>query len=276
MLDPRAVAPGLERRDDGLWWPRVLSPVDYPDEGNAFCFEVEDRSFWFRHRNGCILDAVRRLPPAGPLFDIGGGNGFVSRALIAAGVSAVVVEPGPVGAANAARRGIPTVICATLEDAAFEPGSLPSAGLFDVLEHMPDDRQVLRTLHTCLAPGGRLYLSVPAYEWLWSADDDLGGHHRRYTLRQLRRVLTSAGFAVEYLSCFFAPLPLPVLLLRSLPWRLGSRPEVDPDALRQQLAPSPSVAERVLVRVLDSERRWLADGRRLPVGGSCLAVARRA
>ena len=67
----------------------------YPDQGNAFCFQVEDHSFWFQHRNACILAVMSRLPPGGVLFAIGGGNGFVARALVAAGLPAVVVEPGP-------------------------------------------------------------------------------------------------------------------------------------------------------------------------------------
>jgi hypothetical protein len=31
--------------------------------GSGFCFDVEDRSFWFAHRNKAIIAAVRRFPP---------------------------------------------------------------------------------------------------------------------------------------------------------------------------------------------------------------------
>ena len=85
VIDPSALAANLERGTDGLWWPRTRSRVDYPDEGNAFCFQVEDHSFWFQHRNACILAVMSRYPPGGTLFDIGGGNGFVARALVMPG-----------------------------------------------------------------------------------------------------------------------------------------------------------------------------------------------
>ena len=199
--------------------------VDYPDEGNAFCFQVEDHSFWFQHRNACILAVMSRLPPGGVLFDIGGGNGFVARALVAAGLPAVVVEPGPEGARNARSRGLDPVICSTLDDAGFAEGALPAAGLFDVLEHIDDDRAVLQQLATLIAPGGRLYVTVPAYQWLWSTEDAISGHHRRYTTRGLARVIRAAGFTVEFSSYLFWPLPLPILLLRAI--SVAPRPASD-------------------------------------------------
>ena len=275
VIDLAAIASNLQPGPDGLWHPRSRSAFDYPDEGNAFCFQVEDHSFWFRHRNACILDAVRRLPPAGAIFDIGGGNGFVARALVQAGFDAVVVEPGPTGARNAQARGLAPVVCAALDDAGFAPGTLPAAGLFDVLEHMADDRSVLEQLARLLPRDGRLYLTVPAYQWLWSTDDDLSGHHRRYSRRSLRRVVMAAGFEVEYSTQMFWPLPLPILLLRALPSRLGSKPKADVDAIREELQPRQSVGMEVLDALLGLESRWLRAGHLIPFGGSCLMVARR-
>jgi SAM-dependent methyltransferase len=275
LIDPRTIAGNLDLDASGLWWPRTRSRVDYPDEGNAFCFQVEDQSFWFHHRNRCILAAVGRHPPAGPVFDIGGGNGFVARALAQAGYPAVVVEPGPVGARNAQTRGLSPVICSTLDDAGFHPGSLPAAGLFDVLEHLEDDHTVLRRLAALVQPGGRLYLTVPAYSWLWSGEDELGGHHRRYRRGTLARVVRSAGFEVEFASYFFWPLPLPILLVRALPWRLGHRPPVDVEAMTRELKPPTGPAVDMLVALLKMELTWLARGCRLPFGGSLLLVARR-
>jgi len=275
VIDPRSVAGNLDLAPDGLWWPRTRSRVDYPDEGNAFCFQVEDQSFWFQHRNRCILAVVARLPPGGALFDIGGGNGFVARALVEAGHPAVVVEPGPVGARNAQARGLAPVICSTLDDAGFHAGALPAAGLFDVLEHIEDHRGVLARLATLVRPGGRLYLTVPAYQWLWSGEDVLGGHHRRYSRGALARVVREAGFDVEFASYFFWPLPLPILLARAIPWRLGYRPPLDVEAIKRELRPPRGPAVDILMALLGPERGWLARGGRLPFGGSCLLVARR-
>src|SRR5205814_2961911 len=125
VIDPSSIATNLERGADGIWIARSARKVSYPEEGNEDCFQIEDDSFWFRHRNLAILEVMRQFPPSGAVFDIGGGNGFVARAIEAAGYSTVLVEPGT-GAFNARARGLSTVIQATLEDAKFRNGSLPA------------------------------------------------------------------------------------------------------------------------------------------------------
>src|ERR1035438_2021864 len=155
------ISANLELGPDGVWTTRSVSPVSYPESGNDLCFAVEDTSFWFRHRNACIVEAARLLPPPGTLFDIGGGNGFVARALQDEGWEVVLVEPGPRGTDNAMRRGIRHVVRAAFDDARFLPGTIPAMGLFDVIEHIEEEQRFLASLERCLIPGGRIYLTVP-------------------------------------------------------------------------------------------------------------------
>lgn len=65
---------GLQLGEDGIFYASAGEAISYPDEGNEACFEVEDQSFWFRHRNDCIRELVRNFPPRGrgPIFDVGG------------------------------------------------------------------------------------------------------------------------------------------------------------------------------------------------------------
>src|SRR5712692_4618252 len=134
------IARNIELGQDGLWASRTVSDVSYPDGGNEFCFAVEESSFWFRHRNNCILEVVKSFPPPGAFFDVGGGNGYVARAIQNAGLETVLIEPGLSGAQNAHRRGVLNVVRATLEDAGFLPEVFPAVGLFDVVEHIQEDR----------------------------------------------------------------------------------------------------------------------------------------
>ncbi len=235
---------------------------------------LEDRSFWFRHRNRCIIETVRRFAGAAVLLDIGGGNGYVAKGLVAAGVRCMLLEPGIDGALAAHARGIDPVICARLEDAGFPAESIAAAGMFDVLEHIEDDAAALREVRRLLQPGGHLFLTVPAYPALFSEDVRLAGHFRRYTLRSLNRVLARSGFEVRFASYMFAPLPPLVFLLRTIPTRLGLRRGADPERDAADHAPG-GLAARVMDELLDLEWQWLAAGRRVPLGGSCLCVARR-
>jgi hypothetical protein len=221
MIDLSTIGSNLQQTAQGLWCCKSLSPVSYPEWGNEACFLVEDSSFWFRHRNVCILEAVTQFPSSGPLFDIGGGNGFVAKSLQDAGFEVVLVEPGAVGAANARRRGVQNVVQATLEDAGFFPNSLPAVGLFDVVEHMKDDRAFMEMIRFYLSARGRVYLTVPAYQTLWSQEDIVAGHHRRYNSGAIRQLLAKAGFDVEFLTGFFQFLPPAIFALRVMPYRLG-------------------------------------------------------
>ena len=207
--------------EDGIYYAIGSEAVSYPEEGNEACFEIEDQSFWFRHRNNCIRELVRNFPPRGkgPIFDVGGGNGFVAKGLMDAGWDVVLVEPGPSGARNAKKRGLDHVICGTTHSAGFKNGSLPAIGVFDVVEHIDDDLGFLRHLRDLLEPGGMLYLTVPAFNFLWSHEDVDAGHFRRYTLGAMEKKLAEAGLKPVFGTCIFGFLTLPVFLLRTLPYR---------------------------------------------------------
>ncbi len=262
-------------RDAGLWRADTIREVAYPTDDHATCFGVEDASFWFRHRNRCITAAVCRFDPQGFILDVGGGNGYVSRGLIDAGCDAVLLEPGPTGARNAREgRGLPNVICATLEDAAIRPGSVPAVGLFDVLEHIEDDRSFVERLHETLRPGGLLYLTVPSFAWLWSISDVDAMHYRRYTRATLAQVL-AGRFEMLYATYLFERLTPLFFLTRALPYRIGlARPrsahayEADHTAGSHRLA---SIVERALAY----EVRVIAARKSLMTGSSLLVVARK-
>lgn len=275
MTDVQLLSPELRLREDGIWYGPESQGVSYPLQGNVACFAVEDDSFWFKHRNDCILSIVERFPPDahGAIVDIGGGNGFVSKLLEQAGFEVVLIEPGSAGVANAKNRGLRNVICATTDTAKISPGVLPAVGLFDVIEHIEDDVTFLRSIHTMMKPAGRLYATVPAYSCLWSAEDVIAGHSRRYCATTLRERLEVAGFEVEFCSYIFRPLLLPIFLLRALPYRLGLTGSGSANESRSHAAGG-GVINRVLCALLRPELGHLRNGRSMRFGGSCLVVAK--
>jgi SAM-dependent methyltransferase len=266
----------LVRGDAGIWTVGdATAKVSFPEHHYDACFAVEDRSFWLQHRNACLVAALRHHPFDGVFLDVGGGNGAVSKALVEHGFETVLLEPGPDGARNARTRGITNVVCATLEQAAFEDGAFGAAGLFDVIEHVEDDEAILRQAHRAIRPGGIVCVTVPAYSWLWSAEDELAGHYRRYTTTSLVRLLERVGFHPVYSTYFFAALTAPMFLLRTLPHRLWKRaPEAVERGAAEQHTPS-GTSRRAIDRVLAGERRRLEQGKSMAFGTSCLAIARR-
>ena len=280
MIDLATISSNLQQTVEGLWCCKSLSPISYPEWGNEACFLVEDSSFWFRHRNICILEAMTQFPSSGPLFDVGGGNGFVAKALQDAGFEVVLLEPGAVGTANAKRRGIQNVVRATLEDAGFRPDSLPAIGLFDVVEHMKDDRSFMEMIRFHLSARGRVYLTVPAYQALWSLEDIAAGHHRRYSSRSIRQLLAKAGFVVEFLTGFFQYLPPAIFALRVIPFRLGLAVSPDANELSKSMKWQHTINGGWISRAVNWAQRREAAGIRgrhqARFGASWLVVASKA
>lgn len=264
----------LVRNADGIYVASESRNVSYPTEGHTDCFQVEDRSFWFKHRNECIAAMISRYPFDGTLFDIGGGNGYVSQMLAQRGFDVALVEPGYVGALNAHKqRGLPQVISSTVEDANFGQQSIDAMGMFDVVEHIDGDRAFLEKIAPLLKTGGRLYLTVPCHGWLWSQADIDAGHFRRHTERSLR-VLLEDLFEIDYLSYFFGPLVLPQVLFRAVPFRLGlGRKAVLSTEAEHGAKSGPFVG--LLNKLLAREARKIRAGEQLRFGASCLLAAHR-
>lgn len=277
-VDIQALSSALYLGDDGIWYSAENQAISYPADGNERCFAVEDTSFWFNHRNRCIQSIVHAFPPPnnGAIFDIGGGNGFVARGLAAAGFEVVLLEPGQAGATIAKNRGIDNVICATTETAHIKPHALAAVGLFDVIEHIEHDQAFLQSIHGLMQPGAMLYATVPAFPVLWSDEDVLAGHFKRYTVGTISDTLTAAGFEMVFASYIFRLLPLPVFLLRTLPFKLGLLKKkrtvaIDP---RDHVVKN-GVFSRLLNYILAAELGHLQAKHPMHFGGSCLVVATR-
>lgn len=272
-MDIKAASSSLFAGDDGIFRSGREAIVSYAEDGHDVCFGVEDGSFWFRHRNDCIAALVRSHPPGGPILDLGGGNGFVAQRLLTEGHDVVLLEPGGAGAGNARlRRGLPQVVCATLEDAGFREGSFGAIGMFDVIEHIAEDRAFLEMVRSLLVPGGRLYLTVPCHQWLWSRVDIDAGHFRRHTLASLSALL-AGNFRIDYASYFFAPLVVPQFLLRALPHRLGLDRRHALLSTEAEHGRGAGLAVRILQRLLAREARRIEKHGRIPFGASALVAA---
>jgi 2-polyprenyl-3-methyl-5-hydroxy-6-metoxy-1,4-benzoquinol methylase len=270
-IDLTQFAKSIVQGENGIYLAQSRAKeVFYREDFNNACFAVEDSSFWFTARNLCLLSLFERFKPEAPFFDIGGGNGFVALAAQQSGLPCVLVEPGAAGVANARQRGLKHLLLSSFEDAGFRPESLPSVGLFDVVEHISDDQAFLRSLHQAMKPDGLVFISVPAYQILWSDADNEAQHFRRYTRKSLEKVLQQSGFETVFSSYMFFWLPLPLFLFRLLPWRLRFQ-QVSESSAHQ---PQPWVAG-IFSAMGRWESGWIRRGLRIPFGGSCLAVARR-
>jgi SAM-dependent methyltransferase len=216
MIDP-VITQNLISVKNGVWKSTKISDVSYPADAHRYLYSVEENSFWFKHRNNCIVSILQRFPHKHYIIDVGGGNGYVSLGIQNAGFKIIMLESGSDGVMNAQKRGIRYIFHTTFQDANFPDSSVDSIGLFDVLEHIEDDHTFLTIAHKCMKQGGRLYITVPAHRYLWSWMDTQAGHFRRYSIASLTKLLGKSRFKVTYISYFFSGLSLPIFFSRTLP-----------------------------------------------------------
>lgn len=262
---------------------RPVAYRSYDPARFARLFAVEDRHFWFRARNHIIASLVSQitasLSPGYRVLELGCGTGNTLRVLEQACTHGMVVgmDLFADGLQYARRR----VSCPLVQGDVHRPPfgiQFDLIGLFDVLEHLPDDIQVLHDLHAMLMSAGVLILTVPAHPSLWSYRDDVAHHFRRYKLTELKSKLVCTGYRVEYLTQYMASI-LPLVWVGRRLASLFDRYSVGDisrarglDARELRIT---TVVNDLLALLLAQEARVITRRRQLPIGISLLALARK-
>lgn len=202
------------------------------------------------------------------IWEVGAGNGAVCIGLSKLGRDAIAVEPLYGGARYIAEQGLVSY-CATLEDLGLPTSSIPSIGVFDVLEHIEDPMPMLKEFSRVLDKDGLLLITVPAHQFLFSKYDSSIGHFRRYSTSELKSSLTAAGFelvSARFLFSFLVPI---AWVLRVLPEKMRLKNSgTSRSSARNQLRIAQLLSP--LFRFLVATEKIL----RLPFGLSIVAVAR--
>ncbi len=262
-------------QQNGIWRAAELPVLSYPEQGRDMLLNVEDHSYWFLHRNRCIAELVRQCPAGGPIFDVGGGNGFVAKCLEEAGCGVVLVEPSVGGVCNAQKRGCTfPIICAEFGPRYFKENTIPAVALCDVIEHVEDDAAFLQMVYRMLAPNGRVYITVPAGKWLWSDVDVESGHYRRYTLSGLKALLERCGLTVPYATYFFSYLPIPIFLGRVMAGKHNPKKQIDNAQVQNQFVKK-GVTGKVLSLLSNWEFSRIRRQQRIMAGSSLLIAAQK-
>lgn len=251
--------------------------VSYPIDGSNNSFELEDSSFWFKHRNLIIEEIIKRYPINGDFADIGGGNGYqlMKIAEINQSNKNILIEPNEQGCNNAKKRGIKNIYNMKFENFKYNNFNINGVGLFDVLEHIENDYEFLSKLLNKLKKGSRIYITVPAHQFLWSDIDSYGGHFRRYNKKMVNDLSTKVDAELEYFSYFFCYL-LPIsYFLRALPYKMGKRMSKGQLMSQEKNQHSPKVIIKKIFNYLEKKEVNKIKKSKLRIGASCLFIMKK-
>lgn len=158
--------------------------------------------------NRYLLDTVRRYAPANcRVLDFGAGSGQFALPLSQSGMDIVALEPDQTLRHMLRAKGLHAV--GSMQELA--DGTFDYSYTLNVLEHIEDDTEALRSLHAKLTERGKLLIYVPAFPVLYTSMDAKVGHVRRYTRETLMSRVAAAGFHIERVAYadsvgFFATL----------------------------------------------------------------------
>jgi len=231
--------------------------------------ELDQDHWWFIARRRILATLIERVVKPhkkARVLEVGCGTGHNLKMLGKYG-ALEACELDDCARALATKRLGREIKSARLPDLSmFERNRYDLVALLDVLEHVPDDVASLKAILKRLKPGGALILTVPANPWMWSAHDVAHHHFRRYSRRELQRVICEAGFEVQLLS-FFNTLLFPLVAAARVVGKLTRKESAD-DSL-----PSDPI-NAVLEKIFGLEAGMI--GRTpMPFGVSLVAVLRR-
>jgi SAM-dependent methyltransferase len=209
------------REENGIYLPPTAvehREAEYHSEGFDVMRDMQRRHFWYRGRHRFLLHAVKRFTAGRThpqrVIDLGGGcGGWVSYLCDSApfAISEIGLTDSSPTALAIARQQLPgsvKVFHADLLNLQWQ-NRWDIAFVLDVLEHIPSDVAALKQIQAALAPGGLLFVTVPALQAFWTWNDELIGHQRRYTTRDFRALAEHSGLELmdaRYFMFFLSPL----------------------------------------------------------------------
>jgi len=158
------------------------------------------RHWYYRYKAAALRRAVAGLQPK-RLLDVGAGSGFFSRHLLAetAAESALCVDIGYPSDRDDSVAGKPVRY---RRDTG--PTDCNLVLMMDVLEHVDDDRGLVRHYASKVPSGAHFLVTVPAFAFLWSGHDVFLEHKRRYRLPEIETVMQGAGLEIVRGAYYFA------------------------------------------------------------------------
>lgn len=159
------------------------------------------------HLMDCTWQLIEKYGAKDPFLDIGGGSGSLSLFLANKGWQGKLVDPSRTAFVSAKLNLGGTPIEVVLGQMSGVKGKFASVFLFDVIEHIKGDIDLLREARDRLVPGGYMLISVPMHASEWRNDDINYGHLRRYDPKDLKKQLEKLGLEVlemyDYTFPFF-------------------------------------------------------------------------
>lgn len=183
-------------------------------------FFILEKTHWlFKIRRKIFFYFIKKYAkPGSKILDFGCGSGYLVGKLQEMGYDAHGVDFETDAIDYGANSGIKNLASGGGDRIEYADASFDLVVVLDVLEHIEYERPVIEELVRILKPGGKILVTVPAYQWMWGVQDEVSHHFRRYTEQSLVKVFKPfPGLTIvkkTYFNTFLFP-PIAVVRLFS-------------------------------------------------------------
>jgi 2-polyprenyl-3-methyl-5-hydroxy-6-metoxy-1,4-benzoquinol methylase len=229
--------------------------------------ELDELHWWYVARRKILSDLIRRevKPPHGArILEIGCGTGHNLDMLAGFGAVEGLETDAEARTIAEERLGRPIAFSPLPELSMIEPDAYDLIAALDVIEHVEDDSAAIAAIAKRLRPGGKLLMTVPAHQWMWSAHDVANHHKRRYSKSRLKALIGSSPLRLDSIG-YFNSLLFPIACAARFAGKLTGREDSD-----DKLPPRPINA---LFEKIFAAERYAVGRLPMPPGLSLFAVA---
>ena len=234
-------------------------------------FNAEEAHWWYLGMatiTRAVLECWFQPGATLQILDAGCGTGAAMTTYLSVYGEVTGIDASNVALSFCTKRQATKISCASITNLPFPSYHFNLITSFDVLYYANDDRIPIAEFYRSLVSGGRLLLRLPAYNWLRGQHDKAVHIQRRYTAKQISKMLREAGFNVELIS--YANMFLfPFVLIKRISDRI-----VPSRAEHSDLTLNSQPINKFLTSILAQEAPIITK-RGLPFGSSVFAVARK-
>ncbi len=232
-------------------------------------YEFERNHWWFLARAEILEAYIKELGQKNlKILDAGTGTGANSKWLSNYGnVTSMEFDEDCISYSKN-KNGLDYVQGSLLE-LPFQNESFDLVCAFDVIEHIENHELAVAEMKRVCKSGGRIFITVPAFQHLWSEHDEINHHFRRYTKENLNKLFENSNGEIAFSSYFNYRL-YPIVLVARVIGKLFTSSKKKSNLKSDFDKFSPGITNNLLRAIFKGEKNQIRKKKTYPFGVSLI------
>lgn len=236
-------------------------------------YTLEREGWWFKARLFILESVIKKLKFDSniSILNVGAATGATSEMLAKYGEVTSLEYDKYCCEFLKEKTGI-EAINASLTDLPFTDNSFDLVCAFDVIEHIENHEKAVDEIFRVLKPKAKYFITVPAFQTLWSNHDVVNHHYRRYKKNNLNKLITKSRLKIEYTLYFNFLLFIPISITRFILNVIPIKRDKNSSGSDNEIMKSSRITNTILFSIFYSEKYLLNLNVKFPFGVSIMSI----